>query len=131
MTKNFEITAGKQTPDFAVIMLATIVALKELGGAATNNKIAEQIIKNESISEEEQSYTTPKNKRKKLSYYLEISRTRLKVIDALENPVHGSWALTKKGIEINNIEDARQAFEHSKEELARRTRENKLNKTTT
>ncbi len=131
MAKNFEITAGKQTPDFAVIMLATIVALKELGGAATNNKIAEQIIKNESISEEEQSYITPKNKRKKLSYYLEISRTRLKVIDALENPVHGSWALTKEGYKINNIEDARQAFERSKEELARRTRENKQIKSTT
>ncbi len=120
MGKTFTIIEGKQTPDFPAIMLATIVALKELGETASIRKISECIIKNESISEDEQSYTTPKNKRGKLHYYLGFARTRLKMVNALENPSRGIWTLTKEGIKINSIDDARQAFDLSSKELERR-----------
>ncbi len=125
MAKNFEIKAGKQTPDFPAIMLATIVALKELGGKAANPTTAKQIIKNEEISEEEQSYVTNAKKRQKLGYYLTFSRTRLKMMGALENPKHGVWALTKEGYKIKNIADARRAFELSNIELKRRSKINR------
>ncbi len=87
------------------IMLATIIALKELGGSGTVKEIDERIIETENIGETEQSLVTPSNNRSKLKYYLRWGRTYLGLGGALENSTRGVWSLTKLGFEIDTLEE--------------------------
>ncbi len=102
--RNFTIVAEVQ-PNISGMQLATVIALKELGGQGTNQEISERVIKNEPVSEEEQQIPMSKDARTKLNYYLGWVRTYLKREKVLENPARGVWALTEIGNEINSLED--------------------------
>ena len=100
MTRNFTIENGTATPSFPGIMLAIVIALRELGGQRTNAEIAAKIIANEGITDPEKSYRMGSGKTTKLTYYLRWSHSYLKYNGILENPAHGVWALTDAGQEI-------------------------------
>ncbi len=102
--RNFTIVAEVQ-PNRNGIKLATIIALKDLGGQGTNQEISERVIENEPVSEEEQQIPMDNDSRTKLNYYLAWVRTYLKREKVLENPARGVWALTEIGNEINSLED--------------------------
>ncbi|MBD8877764.1 restriction endonuclease [Roseibium polysiphoniae] len=85
-------------PDLPGMMLATIEALKQIGGSASIQELEEKVIEIEGLSEEEQSYTQPgDDPRTRVAYFLAWARTYLKRGGALENSSRGVWALTDDG----------------------------------
>ncbi|MBE1297339.1 MAG: restriction endonuclease [Rhodobacteraceae bacterium] len=126
MGKNFEI---EETgfPDLPQMMLATISALKEIGGSATLQELDEQVVEMEKISEDEQSILMP-NGNRKLNYYLSWSRTFLKRGGALENSARGVWALTDTGEKIKTVEEPRAIHKQVNAEERERARLKRLEK---
>lgn len=97
MTRRFTI-APAGLPTLPGMMLATVGALKAIGGSATIQELDEQVSEMEGLSEEEQACTMPNNEnRLKMACYLSRARTRLKRGGALENSARGVWALTELG----------------------------------
>ena len=108
--RNFVISPDA-APSIPGIMLATIIAIKELGGSGHIYQIIACVIKNEGMSEEEQSCPLIANgNRPKLDYYLSWTRTYLKISGDLESVTYGTWALTDAGHQINNLQDAEVAY---------------------
>ena len=123
MTKrNFVITNDNTSADMPGMMLATIVALKDLGRSGTIHEINAQVIKNENISEEEQAYSTPKHNEPKLLNYLSFARTHLKFGGALESPKRGLFTLTKECTDILTLEDAKEVHKKSNKILTDRAK---------
>lgn len=89
-------------PDLPQLMLATVEALKALGGSASVDELYEAVIEREGVSETEQAFPMPNDTRPKLKYYLSWSRTYLKRGGALENSARGIWALTDAGAKITS-----------------------------
>ncbi len=89
-------------PDLPQLMLVTVNALRKMGGSATIHELYETIVEDEEVTEEEQSWLMPNDRRSRLSYYLAWSRTYLKHGDALENSSRGVWALSDTGKRITN-----------------------------
>ncbi|WP_394690442.1 restriction endonuclease [Hoeflea sp.] len=81
-------------PDLPQLMLATIEALKALGGSATIQELDETVIEREGVTEDEQALMMPNGRDVKMNYYLAWARTYLKRGGALENSSRGVWALT-------------------------------------
>ena len=108
--RNFVIEEGTPRPSLQGMMLATVIALTDLGGSGTNNEIIERVIHNESVSKKEQAYQQKGDRRTKLKYYLSWARTNLKINGDLENSERGVWALTKQGFAIRTLDDANEAF---------------------
>ena len=71
-------------------MLATIEALKHIGGSATLHELDEKVVELGRVSEEEQQITMASDARPKLNYYLAWSRTYLRRGGALKNSARGS-----------------------------------------
>ena len=87
-------------PDLPQLMLATVQALKTLGGSASIDELDETVIEREGVTEDEQAFTMPNDTRPKLKYYLAWSRTYLKRGGALENSARSVWTLTDDGAKI-------------------------------
>lgn len=96
-------------PDLPGMMLATIEALKSIGGSATIDELDEKVAELEGVSEEEQSLmmTGGNTNKSRLNYYLAWARTYLKRGGALENSSRGVWALTEIGQKIHSLEQTR------------------------
>lgn len=101
MVRSFKIEE-KGFPDLPQLMLATVEALKAIGGSATNRELDETVIEREGVSEEEQAIMMPNGRDQKLNYYLAWARTFLKRGEALENSSRGVWALTDTGEKIGS-----------------------------
>ncbi len=111
-------------PDYPKMMLAIVLALKELGGEEHIDRITELIIKNWKVSDEEQSRLMPNEKQTRLKFHLGYSRTYLKISGDLEKVSHGVWKLTEAGRKICNLEDAKQALKRYDKEEAQKKLEN-------
>lgn len=119
-------------PDLPGMMLATIEALKQIGGSASIQELEEKVIEIEGLSEEEQSYTQPgDDPRTRVAYFLAWARTYLKRGGALENSSRGIWALTDDGEAIISREQTetihRKVLEEERER-AKAKRKEKLEK---
>ena len=121
--RNFVITNDNKSADMPGVMLATIVALKDLGSSGTTQEIYAQVIKNENISEEEQAYLTPKHNEPKLPNYLSFARTHLKFGGALESPQRGLFVLTNECVPVLTLDDAKLVYKKSNEILNQRSKE--------
>lgn len=104
MGQNFTITPD-EFPNLPKLMLATIEALRALGGSGNVQEIVEKIVEMEDISEDEQSILMPNGRDRRLNYYLSWSRTFLKRGDALVNSSRGVWALTESGEQIRSLQE--------------------------
>lgn len=105
MTKrHFTIEEGS-LPDLPAMMLATIEALKKLGGSATILELDQKVIELESVTEGEQNLTMPNKKQARVNYYLAWARTYLKRGGALTNSDRGVWALTPEGTAITSVKE--------------------------
>jgi restriction system protein len=127
MGKNFQIEE-KGFPDLPEMMLATIRALKEIGGSASLRELDEQVVEMEDISEDEQGIMMPDGKYRKLNYYLSWSRTFLKRGDGLENSARGVWALTDAGEKITSIDKTRAIHKQVNAEERERAKQKRLAK---
>lgn len=117
-------------PDLPGMMLATLDALRHLGGSGSIQEIDEAVIELEGVSEAEQSITMPNNEQRlKVNYYLAWARTYLKRGNALQNSSRGVWAITEAGMAIIDrgpvaaIVESVQAEEREKARLKRKAKE--------
>lgn len=107
-------------PEIPRMMLATLNALRAIGGSANLQELDEQVVEIEGITEDEQAYMLPNGKFRKLNYYLAWARTFLKRGGALENSSRGVWALTEVGDGIHNLEAVKEIYDQvNAEERAR------------
>ncbi|MDE2997833.1 MAG: AAA family ATPase [Gemmatimonadota bacterium] len=103
--RRFEIDA-EHVPDLPGMMLATVEALRELGGSATKHEIDDKVIELEGVTEAEQALTMTGNaKLIRVNYYLAWARTYLKRGNALVNPARGVWELSEAGAAISGLDD--------------------------
>lgn len=80
------------------LMWPTVLALRALGGSASNDEILQQVVADEGFTEEQQSIKRrPGDHMSKIEYHLAWARNGLKLIGALENSARGVWALTDHG----------------------------------
>lgn len=122
MTRTF-IIDEKAFPDLPQLMVATIDALKAMGGSANIHELDETIVEREGVTEEEQSFTMPNDGRAKLKYYLSWARTYLRRGGAIENSARGIWAITEKGEQISTREQTLKIQNQVTEEEKQRARD--------
>ena len=113
--RRFEIDQDS-LPDLAGMMLATIEALRKLGGSATIQELDEEAISLEGVTEAEQSYMMANNNMPRVNYFLSWARTYLKRGGALENSARGVWALTDTGAKITELAATQAIYEQVKQE---------------
>ena len=122
MTRTF-IIEEQGLPSLPHLMLATLNALKAMGGSASLHELDEQVIEMEGVSEEEQAFTLPDGDTLKLKYYLAWARSYLKRGKALENSTRGVWGLTETGVLIHTIEATETIHRQVLEEEKQRAKE--------
>lgn len=83
------------TPD--KLLWPTLVALKALGGSASNEELLDKVIELEAFPESITSVVHTDNRQTKLNYNLAWARTNLKVFGAITNSARGVWVITKLG----------------------------------
>lgn len=114
-------------PDLPGMMLATLDALKSIGGSATIQELDEKVAEIEGVTEAEQSYQmSGDDPRPRLNYYLAWSRTFLKRGGAIENSARGVWAITDVGNQITTCEQTRKIHEKVNEEEREKARQKRL-----
>lgn len=114
-------------PDLAGMMLATVDALKQIGGSASIDELDEKVIEMEGVPEEEQALVMANESgRPRVNYYLAWARTYLKRGGALENSSRGVWSLTKIGYDISRYEQTRAIHEQVSQEERERARLKRL-----
>ncbi len=129
MNRRFVIEA-EGYPEMPGMMLATVEAMKQVGGSASIYELDEKVAEIEGVSEEEQSYmmTGTNQGQPRLNYYLAWARTFLKKGGALENSARGIWALTEFGSTIETIGDTQLIIDQVNEEEKARARERRKKK---
>lgn len=111
MVRKFEIDA-ESLPNLPGMMLATVEALKDLGGSATIQEMDERVIELEGVTEAEQAFQMRNHEnRPRVNYYLAWSRTYLKRGNAIENSSRGVWALTEQGSGIDLLEQTKAIYD--------------------
>lgn len=126
MNRRFVIDADS-LPDLAGMMVATVDALRALGGSATIAELDEKVIELEGLSEDEQSFFMRGDENKpRVNYYLSWARTYLKRGEALENSKRGVWALTDKGTTLKTYEAAKAIYDKVQLEERERARKKRL-----
>lgn len=113
--RRFEIDQDS-LPDLAGMMLATVEALRKLGGSATIQELDEEAISLEGVTEAEQSYMMANNNMPRVNYFLSWARTYLKRGGALESSARGVWALTDTGAKINELAATQAIYDQVKQE---------------
>lgn len=95
-------------PDLPGMMLATLDALKKIGGSASIQELDEKVAELEGVTEEEQSYSMSGNdSRPRMNYYLAWARTFLRRGGAIENSARGVWAITESGSQISDYSETK------------------------
>jgi restriction system protein len=92
-----------KAPTYDALMWPALCAMKELGGSATHEELLEKVIELERIPETVQNVMHTE-RQTKISYNLAWAKTYLGKAGALENPSHGVWAITKKGMSLTEVD---------------------------
>lgn len=114
-------TLSPKRPRVRNLLWPAIVALKEIGGSATNEELLSKVIEVGHIPPEIQNVMHSDNRQTRLGYALAWTRTYLKKIGAIENSSPGVWSITKDGEALTEV-DAISRFEKQLEK-ERRLRE--------
>ena len=114
-TRRFTL-APEGLPSLPLLMLITLDALRKLGGSASIQELVDEVIEQEQISEEEQSYFMPNGRDRRINYYLSWARTYLKRGKALENSSRGVWATTELGEGLTTLDQTQVIYDKVNEE---------------
>ncbi|WP_256754198.1 restriction endonuclease [Mesorhizobium sp. Mes31] len=93
-------------PAYSQMLWPTIVALKELGGSATNDELLTKVTEVMQLPPEVQNVPHTDGRQSKVSYNLHWSKTYLKKAGYVDNSVRGVWALTDAGEKVTQAEVA-------------------------
>lgn len=88
---------ARTVPAYDELLWPTLLALKAMGGSASNEELLGKLIEIEDISEDVASFIHTDNRQTKLAYNLAWAKTYLKRVGALESGGRGVWAITKAG----------------------------------
>ncbi len=109
-------------PDLPAMMLATVNALKKIGGSAHLSELDDEVIEAAHLTEEEQSYMMKDGQQPRVNYYLAWARTYLKRGKAIDNSTRGVWALTELGENLATKAEFEEIFRKVQAEEAERAR---------
>lgn len=125
MSERRFVVEAEGLPDLAGMMIATIDALKSIGGSATIQELDEKVAEIEGVPEEEQSFmmTGSNSNQPRLNYYLAWARTYLKRGSAVENSKRGVWSLTEQGAAIDSYQSTQKIVDLVNEEERLRAKE--------
>lgn len=93
-------------PTYDALLWPAVIAMKELGGSATNDELQEKVIELERIPESVQNVMHT-DRRTKLSYNLAWAKTYLGKAGVFENRSRGVWAITEHGKKVTELAVAR------------------------
>ena len=85
-----------KVPTYDKLIWPVLIAIKALGGSATNDELLDKVIELERIPDAVQNIMHTE-RQTKLGYRLAWAKTYLGKAGGLENPTHGVWAITEKG----------------------------------
>src|SRR4051794_20443798 len=91
-------------PTFDELLVPTVHALRELGGSATVDELAEKITALMKLPEEVVAYRREGAGTNEVPYRAAWARTYLKRDGVLERTARGVWALTPRGRDIGDQE---------------------------
>ncbi|MBX3001154.1 MAG: AAA family ATPase [Caldilineaceae bacterium] len=99
-------TTGVKVPTYDQLMIPTIQALKALGGAATPEEIYSKVKEMMDFTPEQLAviHNLDQGNLTEIEYRLAWSRTYLKKYGLIENQSRGTWALTAKGWQAEQID---------------------------
>ncbi|MFQ6552875.1 restriction endonuclease [Aestuariibius insulae] len=109
-------------PDLPAMMLATINALKKIGGSAHLSELDDEVIEAADLTEEEQSYMMKDGQQPRVNYYLAWSRTYLKRGKAIDNSRRAVWALTELGERLTSKAECEAIFRQVQAEEAEKAK---------
>ena len=116
--------ADVQVPGYPSFMNPTLLALRELGGSATNAEILQEVIRALKLPPEITEKLQGRGSRTALAHRLSSSRTYLKSYGVIDNPQPGVWTLTDKGRQTGRVDPYTVVKEyHSRLEERRRGRQ--------
>lgn len=123
MSQRLFIVDRESLPDLPGMMLATVRALREIGGSASVEELDEKIAEMEGVPEDEQALVMANESgRPRLNYYLSWARTFLRRGGALENSARGVWSLTPEGSSISSYSQTKLIYEKVNQEERERAR---------
>ncbi|MDG4883344.1 restriction endonuclease [Mesorhizobium sp. WSM4884] len=88
-------------PAYSQMLWPAVVALKELGGSATNDELLTKVIEVMHLSAEVQNVPHTDGRQSKVGYNLHWAKTYLKKAGYVDNSVRGVWALTDAGENVS------------------------------
>ncbi len=104
-----DITRDSHTSEFPrlqTLVEASVVALKNLGGSASNEEIHDEVVRVLALPDNVVERPHKDHTRTYLAYRLHWARSYLKKVGALDNTQRGVWALTPRGREMTSDEIA-------------------------
>ena len=110
------------TPDFPGLMLATLRALRSLGGSARVAELDEAVAEAEGVGEVEQAHMMPNGTHPRFNYYLAWARTYLGKVGMIENSRRAVWTITEAGEAVHDIAACKAAHEVVLQEVRARQR---------
>lgn len=84
-------------PTFDELMWPTLVALREMGGSASNEELLSKVVTVANLSDDVMSVIHTDGRQPRVQYNLAWAKTYLKKAGALENSMRGVWSLTEMG----------------------------------
>lgn len=84
-------------PTFDELMWPTLVALREMGGSASNEELLSKVVAVANLSDDVMSVIHTDGRQPRVQYNLAWAKTYLKKAGALENSTRGVWSLTEMG----------------------------------
>ncbi len=87
----------RTVPTFDRLMWPALIALKAMGGSASNEELLAKIIELEHIPEDVAAVIHNDQRQTKLNYNLAWAKTYLKRVGALDNSTRGVWSITAAG----------------------------------
>lgn len=114
-------------PDLPGMMLATVDALRQMGGSGSIHELDEKVVEIEGLSEEEQSFPMGNDDpRTRVKYYLAWARTFLRRGAAIKNSARGVWALTETGEQLTTLDSAQTIYQMVNDEERERARQKRI-----
>jgi restriction system protein len=103
-----DMTTVRKVPTFDEMMWPTLLALKQMGGSASNQELLTCVMKLMAIPEEVQNLPHGDGPKSEIEYRLLWTRTYLHKVGAIQNSERGVWSITAAGNaltegEVNNI----------------------------
>lgn len=112
-------------PTYKNLLWPTLQAVKALGGSGAIGEIADETIRQEEFSEEQQAVLHREDgPQTEIQYRMGWARTHLKGMGLLDNSQRGVWSLTDRGrkVDESDIEQLHATFQSRRREERRRNR---------